>query len=125
MRAMKTVGAIIFLFCFLMMTFSKSFTLFNFYLNQEAITAKFCVNKNKPKMNCNGKCYLAKQIKEQEQREAGNAIMELANIEVFSSASHFAQSLKSSYTIIAIIYPEFSVPLSETFLTNTFKPPCA
>ncbi len=32
--------------------------------NKEFISAKFCVNKTKPKINCNGKCHLQKKLKE-------------------------------------------------------------
>ena len=35
----------------------------SFYQNQSEIIAKHCVNKNKPKMHCNGHCYLQKQLK--------------------------------------------------------------
>ena len=35
----------------------------NFYVNQKEIAAKECENKNRPEMHCNGKCYLAKQLK--------------------------------------------------------------
>lgn len=31
-------------------------------LNKEYVTEKFCINKAKPKMHCNGKCYLKKQL---------------------------------------------------------------
>jgi hypothetical protein len=31
--------------------------------NKAYVTAKYCVNKDKPKLNCCGKCYLQKQMK--------------------------------------------------------------
>lgn len=30
-----------------------------YYANQKAITEKYCINKAKPKLHCNGKCYLS------------------------------------------------------------------
>ena len=36
----------------------KSFVTLNFYLNQSEISELFCVNKEKPQLNCNGKCHL-------------------------------------------------------------------
>ena len=33
----------------------------DFWLNKDYITANFCVNKNKPQMHCNGKCFLDKE----------------------------------------------------------------
>lgn len=38
-----------------------------FYNNQIELAAKYCVNKKKPMLHCNGKCYLAKQLKKMEQ----------------------------------------------------------
>ena len=35
----------------------------NFYLNQKEIAAKECIYKNRPEMHCNGKCFLAKQLR--------------------------------------------------------------
>jgi hypothetical protein len=36
----------------------------HYELNIQNITKTFCVNKDKPKMHCNGKCHLAKKLKE-------------------------------------------------------------
>lgn len=53
---------------------SKSFVVLNWKINQDFITEKYCENKDKPMMNCNGKCYLSQQLeklelKEKEERE--------------------------------------------------------
>ncbi|MFN6085547.1 MAG: hypothetical protein ACK476_11555, partial [Fluviicola sp.] len=34
----------------------------DFIVNQQEITAKLCENKAKPKLHCNGKCHLKKQL---------------------------------------------------------------
>lgn len=34
----------------------------DFKLNQESIAEAHCINKDKPEMNCDGKCYLKKQL---------------------------------------------------------------
>jgi len=33
-----------------------------FWYNQKQLAKEHCVNQNKPKMHCNGTCYLAKQL---------------------------------------------------------------
>lgn len=33
-----------------------------FWWNQKELAREHCVNQNRPKMKCNGKCYLAKQL---------------------------------------------------------------
>jgi hypothetical protein len=40
-----------------------------FFKNQQAIADKFCENKARPQLKCNGKCHLAKQLKKIEQEE--------------------------------------------------------
>ncbi len=40
-----------------------------YQINKNEIAAKFCVNKNKPMMHCNGQCYLGKQLKKAEENE--------------------------------------------------------
>lgn len=40
-----------------------------YLLNKEYIANELCVNKDVPMMHCNGKCHLAKMIKEQQTQE--------------------------------------------------------
>ncbi len=45
----------------------------DFELRRDYIVKNFCINKNRPQLNCDGKCYLAKRIaaaQEKEQQEA-------------------------------------------------------
>ena len=47
----------------------KSILTINYLLNTEEITELFCINKEKPKLECNGKCHLANQLVEVEKNE--------------------------------------------------------
>jgi hypothetical protein len=40
----------------------KTFIVLEWKIKQDEITEKYCENKDKPMMNCNGKCYLSKQL---------------------------------------------------------------
>ena len=62
----------------LLQTFSREVLVVDFTLNRAAITARFCVNKARPQLHCDGKCYFAKQLKKQEEREnkAPNSLKE-------------------------------------------------
>jgi len=40
-----------------------------YQVNKQEIIAKFCVNKNRPMMHCDGQCYLGKQLKKAEENE--------------------------------------------------------
>lgn len=41
-----------------------------YYMNKHYISQNLCVNKDKPELHCDGKCYLAKQIRESEKNES-------------------------------------------------------
>ena len=49
--------------------FTKLFLYMGYELNKNYITNTFCENKAKPIMQCQGKCYLTKKIKQAEQSE--------------------------------------------------------
>lgn len=47
----------------------------HFYLDREQITALYCVNKDKPKLACDGKCELGKRLSAaKNQQENGEEI---------------------------------------------------
>jgi len=47
----------------------KLVLLSNYLINKEFIIFNYCENKSKPKLHCNGKCHLTKQLKKQEKQE--------------------------------------------------------
>jgi len=44
----------------------------NYLINQNYIAEFLCINKDKPELECNGKCYLAKQLKEASAKKEKN-----------------------------------------------------
>jgi hypothetical protein len=48
---------------------STLFVYAEFKSNQKYIAASLCENRNKPQLNCQGKCYLMKKLKEAEDKE--------------------------------------------------------
>ncbi|TGE25311.1 hypothetical protein E5K00_09010 [Hymenobacter aquaticus] len=47
----------------LLQTFSRELVVVDYQLHKERITQLFCVNKDKPRLQCNGKCHLAKKLR--------------------------------------------------------------
>lgn len=41
----------------------------DYYINYEYISEVLCINKEKPKLACNGKCYLGQQLKKVEKSD--------------------------------------------------------
>lgn len=59
-----------------------------FKINQKHIAEMFCVNKSKPQMACNGKCYLKNKLNKAEKAEnttsgKSNSNIKLINEELF------------------------------------------
>jgi hypothetical protein len=53
----------------LLQTFYSGFIVANYEMNKDYISKNLCENRNKPKMHCNGKCHLRKQLAAQEKKE--------------------------------------------------------
>ena len=105
----------------------------HYELNKAEITARYCENKNRPELHCNGQCYLAKQLqkadsalqaKEQEQQnhlDLGAKIFSeqfyLSNEAQFLALQPlFVQAQKETLSK-TILY-------SFNYISNCFHPPC-
>lgn len=60
---MKYLYSTILLFSFCTPFIIKGVIVVFWKINQEKITRDYCINKDKPKMCCNGKCYLVKELR--------------------------------------------------------------
>lgn len=47
----------------LLQTLGPEVLVLNYQLNKATITARYCVNKARPQLHCNGKCHLAQQLR--------------------------------------------------------------
>lgn len=63
------ISSIIVALLFVFVINFKSVITFNYLLNKAEITELFCINKDKPKLACNGKCHLSTQIAEVENQD--------------------------------------------------------
>lgn len=55
-------------------SFSQVVITVDYLVNQESITEKYCVNKDKPQLNCKGKCHLSKELKKDTERKTEGQI---------------------------------------------------
>ena len=65
----QRILSIVILVALLSQSLVKSFIVVHYQINKSSITKKYCENKAKPKMHCDGKCHLKKQLKKEEKRE--------------------------------------------------------
>ena len=84
--------------------FSRLFIYASFELNQEYIASTLCVNRDKPEINCNGKCYLSKKIKQAEEKEKKQeldglkkSVQESSLVKSFSSDDLISFEIQKDY----------------------------
>ncbi len=63
---MRNFVNILLITIFLFSSISKTIVWISYKINYNYIKTELCENKDKPKMKCDGKCYLTKQIKKTE-----------------------------------------------------------
>lgn len=66
---MKQFIAIIVSLCLLLQCAAQLGIMGMYQVRKEYIAKNLCVNKNKPKMHCNGKCHLKKQLKKASEQQ--------------------------------------------------------
>lgn len=86
---MKFYLIILLAFALLLQPLSKFIIVSNYALNVKSITAKYCENKAKPKLKCNGKCHLKKQLiqHDKQNNQQKNENKEVSPFQWYSSGS--------------------------------------
>lgn len=90
-----------------------------YQLNIDYIIETYCINKDKPELQCNGKCHLAKQLQVTQPETQGD---ENSAISVVVEAFYplYLQFMTSEDdTLVSLIYPKQSWS-SQAFKTKDF-----
>jgi len=124
---MKIAFAFLLSLVLLFPTITKAWLLADFIIHQKEIAEKLCENKDKPKLQCNGKCQMMKSLKKAEEpqpwkyQHGFNAIKEvkqmISNNFPFEAISQIETVSKLNHFYFAV-YPK-------TFIKPAIKPPCA
>lgn len=103
---MKFISIILLTLVICFQSLQGFFTVVNWKMNQAEITEKYCVNKAKMNMHCDGKCYLSKQLKLQEDEEQADLskkqlpkLKKVKEIEVFSKFESIDFNLNSEFLL--------------------------
>ncbi|MFT4204118.1 MAG: hypothetical protein QM610_09425 [Chitinophagaceae bacterium] len=109
------------------MSFSKNIVILNFYVNRDAIAEKYCINKYKPGLHCNGHCFLLKQLKKEQQRETKDMGDQMAKMEIVSFQNYFPSVQPDLYElpIRNKIYSHYNCNYTKDITLLVFKPPRA
>lgn len=121
---MKRLGSYIFLLTLVVHTFSQVVIIGEYFINQDYIAAVLCENKDEPEMECNGKCYLKKELKKDEERkgdEKTTKVEVLLFCEVKLAESDAIIDFQIEKTESSIY---LSRRLSSGYHQDIFHPPC-
>ncbi|MFL5740722.1 MAG: hypothetical protein ACJ75B_10930 [Flavisolibacter sp.] len=67
---MKGIGILFLMSLILLQSFSKWVIIAEYQINKGYIASTQCINRNLPKMHCNGKCQMMKKLAEEEKKNA-------------------------------------------------------
>lgn len=123
---MKLILVPVLMILVLSQTFSSWLVVFEYNLNKDFIAQKLCINKAKPKLNCNGKCQMMKRLAEEEKQNSSNTTSNTSKIKlpelVFSNEIN--QPEVPSIDLIAAIYNEDSpIFIHKAPAGSVFHPP--
>jgi hypothetical protein len=117
----------------LLQLFSREAVVMSFELNREYIAKTLCENRDRPALNCNGQCYLAKKLKEQHEREDRETTERIQNLPTIVLACSDLVSFFFSFFFSgtdedawdASLRPEWTYlrPTATAYLSGVFQPP--
>lgn len=96
----KQIITVFFLLTWLCQLSDRYFVMLEFFLNQDYIAQNLCENRDKPKMHCNGKCHLTKQLKETDRKNQENPERRNDNKSEYYYVSLAFSELTSKYIFI-------------------------
>ncbi|SHK82700.1 hypothetical protein SAMN04488028_109112 [Reichenbachiella agariperforans] len=97
----------------------------DFGMRQDYIAEVLCINRDKPMLNCDGKCYLAKKLQAaQEQQEQENETINIKSAPVFFAQIQEAIAFDKHIGLLQNTYQVLPGILNYTaYLQQIFTPP--
>ena len=120
---LKKLTALFVLFAILLQFSGKLAIFLGYEANKQFIANTLCVNKTKPSMHCNGKCFLAMQLKKEQKKESSIPSCLKEKLEIITAGSFLEHSF--SMTSVKFIYPPFVNEYSHFSVIDIFHPPLA
>lgn len=104
----------------------KSIVTFHYFFNKTEIIELFCVNKEKPQLQCNGKCHLAQELKEIEpinENEPFLPVQTIINLELVFILENTAFSFHKANTLSEYNSDFSTKKIVEQYFSITTPPP--
>jgi len=126
-KILRPILSFILLTAIMLQVLGKFIILVDYSINKNYIANVLCVNKNKPKMQCNGKCHLKKQLKKEDAKEQSpaNPFKEIKDLPLYLGNSSSINPLKNIVCKTEASTFRYSFHFSTQHLQDVFHPPCA
>lgn len=125
---MRTVILYIWLITTILPTFSQWGTIAYYNVNKEYITRVLCQNRDKPQLHCNGKCYLAKKLKEQQAKQdqqTSDRVESIPILQLFASPLAFFDFAADHLPVAGPANFSYKLASYQAPLPILVPPPCA
>ncbi len=94
-----------------------------YILNQDYIAEFLCINKDKPELQCHGKCHLAKEIEKQQENESKPLRVSLENYPIGFVNIFKIHPFKTFFTSKKSIHAFYKTLYHYDYNYSAFQPP--
>jgi hypothetical protein len=124
---MRSFISYLLLFSILLPTLSPWGTIAYFRLNRDYIARVLCENRERPQLKCNGKCYLAKMLKKQQDKQdkdTTETVRNLPVLQLFSQALILFRFMDKEWKEKKISFNPYQFSRYPSPKFRLLKPPC-
>lgn len=98
---------------------------FSYEFNKTYIIENYCINKNRPELHCDGKCYLAQKLKSAQEKEENQSKITVYKLwlEVFHQTNILSETQSVKVTIDQLLNYFFQNNYHYSCIFSLLKPP--
>ena len=120
----KVSVTILLFLALLTQSLSRGLIVLSYFTNKKAYE-QYCVNKNRPLLQCNGQCQMAKKIKAEEERDQKDPLKSSKFSEVVFHYQHKFAKVETLllFKSAAVNYPQWAMGYTLQMPRSIFHPP--
>jgi len=123
---MKLLAASILILLICIQSFASWVIIAEYAINKDYITRNLCVNKERPKLHCNGKCQLAKKLAAEENQNSSDSFNHAKiSVDLICFQQAFPANIISQEKNLDESFASYKHSLGVLLPTAVFHPPCS
>jgi hypothetical protein len=122
---LKQIGILLLCGLLFMRVMIAPIIFFSYEFNKTYIIDNYCVNKNRPQLHCDGKCYLAKKLQAAQEKEENQSKITVYKLwlEVFHQTSTLMNTSLVKVTIKPLLNYFYTDNYCHSSIFSLLKPP--